>query len=57
MQHCLGKENALGAGGGVEKSSANYKFNLARQRKHAQGAGLPSSAEKSQLIIGEEITK
>jgi hypothetical protein len=36
MRHSivLGKESALGAGGGVE-SSANWKFNLREEKEHA----------------------
>ncbi len=40
-QHCLGKESALGEGGGVDREVLIYM----RYKECAQGAGLPSSAE------------
>ncbi len=51
MQHCLGKENALGAGGGVERVALIKSLIYTRKKDYAQGAALPSSAEKSQLIL------
>jgi len=47
MQHCLGKENASGAGGGVERVVLIKSLIYARKKERT---GLPSSAEKSQLI-------
>ena len=50
-QHCLGKENAVGVGGGVERVALIKSLIYKRKKEHAYGAGLPSSAEKSQLIM------
>ncbi len=47
MQHCLGKESALGAGGGVERVALIKRLIYARQKELAQGAGLQSSADLS----------
>jgi hypothetical protein len=47
MQHCLGRENALGAGGGVERVVLIKSLTYTRKKERALGAGLPSSAEKS----------
>ncbi len=56
LQHCLGKKNALGVGGGVDKVALIKSLIYARKKRHAEGAGLPSSAEKSELIIYAKLT-
>jgi len=44
-QHCLGKESALGARGGVERVVLIKSLIYARWKEHALGAGLPNSAK------------
>jgi len=46
----LGKESALGAWGWSRRFTLIKSLIYARKERHAWGAGLPSSAEKSQLI-------
>ena len=45
LQYCLGKESALGAGGGVERVALIKSLIYARYKECAYGTGLPSSAE------------
>jgi hypothetical protein len=46
----LGKESALGAWGWSRRVALIKSLIYARKKRHAKGAGLPSSVEKSQLI-------
>jgi len=46
----LGKESALGAWGWSRRVALIKSLIYARKKRRALGAGLPSSAEKSQLI-------
>ncbi len=54
MQHCLGKESALGAGRvGLIKSLI-----YARKKERTQGAGLPDSADMSaDMFNNQKIAK
>ncbi len=45
MQHHLGKESALGTGGGVERVVLIKSLIYARKKECAYSTGFPSSAE------------
>jgi len=47
----LGKESAIGARGWSRRVALIKSLIYARKKRHAYGTGLPSSAEKSQLIL------